>query len=42
MDLYEKVFNGRGKLRILEIKRAEGEFGLRLGENAYFGVVNIG
>ena len=41
-DLYEKVFNGRGKLRILEIKRAEGEFGLRLGENAYFGVVNIG
>jgi hypothetical protein len=41
-DLYEKVFNGRGRLRILEIKRAEGEFGLRLGENAYFGVVNIG
>jgi len=41
-DLYEKVFNGRGKLRVLEIKRAEGEFGLRLGENAYFGVVNIG
>ncbi len=41
-DLYEKVFNGRGKLRILEIKRVEGEFGLRLGENAYFGVVNIG
>jgi len=41
-DLYEKVFNGRGKLRILEIKRAEEEFGLRLGENAYFGVVNIG
>ena len=41
-DLYEKVFNGRGKLRILEIKRAEGEFGLRLGESAYFGVVNIG
>lgn len=41
-DLYKKVFNGRGRLRILEIKRAEGEFGLRLGENAYFGVVNIG
>jgi superfamily II DNA or RNA helicase len=41
-DLYEKVFNGRGKLRVLEIKRAEGEFGLRLGEGAYFGVVNIG
>lgn len=41
-DLYQKVFNGRGKLRVLEIKRAEGEFGLRLGENAYFGVVNIG
>lgn len=41
-DLYQKVFNGRGKLRVLEIKRADGEFGLRLGENAYFGVVNIG
>lgn len=41
-DLYEKVFNGGGNLRILEIKRTEGEFGLRLGENAYFGVVNIG
>jgi hypothetical protein len=40
--LYKKVFNGGGKLEILEIKRAEGEFGLRLGENAYFGVVNIG
>lgn len=41
-DLYRKVFGGRGQFRIHEIKNADGEFGLRVGENAYFGVVNIG
>ncbi len=41
-SLYEKVFNGKGKLRIFEIKNAEGELGLKLGENNYFGVINIG
>jgi len=41
-DLYEKVFNGKGKLYIYEIKNAEGEFGLKVSENAYFGVINIG
>jgi len=41
-DLYEKVFNGKGKLYIYEIKNAEGEFGLKVSENTYFGVINIG
>jgi hypothetical protein len=41
-DLYRKVFNGRGKLSIYELKSAEGEFGLRISENPYFGVINIG
>jgi hypothetical protein len=41
-DLYRKVFGGRGQFRIHEIKNAEGEIGLRVGENNYFGVVNIG
>ena len=41
-DLYEKVFNGKGKLCIYELKNAEGEFGLKVSENFYFGVINIG
>lgn len=41
-DLYKRVFNGTGMLRINQIKNAEGEFGLKLGENPYFGVINIG
>lgn len=41
-DLYRKVFGGRGQFRIHEIKNADGELGLRVGENRYFGVVNIG
>jgi len=41
-DLYRKVFGGRGQFRIHEIKNADGEIGLRVGENDYFGVVNIG
>ncbi|MBW6484640.1 MAG: DEAD/DEAH box helicase family protein [Syntrophobacterales bacterium] len=41
-DLYKKVFGGRGQFRVHEIKNADGEFGLRVGENDYFGVVNIG
>lgn len=41
-DLYRKLFGGRGQFRIHEIKKADGEFGLRVGENGYFGVVNIG
>jgi len=41
-DLYKKVFNGKGKLCIYELKNAEGEFGLKVSENPYFGVINIG
>jgi superfamily II DNA or RNA helicase len=41
-DIHEKVFHGRGKLRICEIKNAIGELGLKSGENKYFGVINIG
>jgi superfamily II DNA or RNA helicase len=41
-DLYEKVFNGKGDLYIYELKNAEGEFGLKVAENPYFGVINIG
>ncbi|MGB9812182.1 MAG: DEAD/DEAH box helicase family protein [Thermovenabulum sp.] len=41
-DLYNRVFNGKGKLNISEIKNAEGEFGLRVGDNDYFGVINVG
>ncbi len=41
-DIYKRVFNGSGVLRIYEIKNAQGEFGLKFGEGLYFGVVNIG
>ena len=41
-DLHKKVFGGKGELKIHELKSAEGEFGLTVGENDYFGVINIG
>ncbi len=41
-DLYKKVFGGKGAFGIYELKNAEGEFGLKIGENDYFGVINIG
>jgi superfamily II DNA or RNA helicase len=41
-DLYQKVFGGKGNLRIYELKNAEGELGLKISENEYFGVINIG
>ncbi len=40
--LYRMVFGGRGGFGVYEIKRAEGELGLKIGENDYFGVINIG
>ncbi len=42
-DIYRKVFNKKGKLRLYEIKNAEGEIGLKTstGEK-YFGVINVG
>ncbi|MFN3568250.1 MAG: DEAD/DEAH box helicase family protein, partial [Caldimicrobium sp.] len=41
-DLYKRVFNGKGRLNLYELKNAEGEIGLKTGENEYFGVINIG
>jgi len=42
-DIYQKVFGGKGRLELYEIKNAEGEIGLKAttGEK-YFGVVNVG
>jgi len=41
-DIYHLVFNGIGALKIFELKNSEGEFGLKISENPYFGVINIG
>jgi superfamily II DNA or RNA helicase len=41
-DMYKKIFGGSGSFRIYEIKKVEGELGLKVGENDYFGVINIG
>jgi superfamily II DNA or RNA helicase len=42
-DIYEKVFNGKGKLELWEIKNAEGELGLKTSTaEKYFGVINVG
>jgi superfamily II DNA or RNA helicase len=41
-DLYRKVFGGKGSLRVYELKNAEGELGIKISENDYFGVINIG
>ena len=42
-DIYQRVFGGKGRLELYEIKNAEGEIGLKTttGEK-YFGVVNVG
>ncbi|MHB1664140.1 MAG: DEAD/DEAH box helicase family protein [bacterium] len=41
-NVYKLVFGGKGKLEIIELKNSSGEFGLKISENNYFGVVNIG
>jgi len=41
-DLYKKVFSGKGSFGIYDLKNADGELGLKIGENDYFGVINIG
>ncbi|MHA1506051.1 MAG: DEAD/DEAH box helicase family protein [Candidatus Asgardarchaeia archaeon] len=42
-DVYQKVFGGKGKLELREIKNADGEIGLKIAtEKKYFGVVNVG
>lgn len=41
-DIYKRIFGGKGSLKLYELKNAEGEIGLRVDENNYFGVINIG
>ena len=43
-DMMRYAFNapGGGQLHILRLMGAEGEIGLRVGENDWFGVVNVG
>lgn len=41
-DVYRLIFGGNGEFAIYDLKNAEGELGLKVGENNYFGVVNIG
>lgn len=42
-DAYKKLFNANGEtLCVYELKSAEGELGLKVGDGEYFGVVNIG
>ncbi len=43
-DILRYVFNapGGGQLHIVRLLGAEGEIGLRVGENEWFGVVNVG
>lgn len=43
-DILKVVFNsgGVGRLFLEELKGSEGEIGLRISENEYFGLVNVG
>jgi hypothetical protein len=43
-DILKYVFNapGGGQLHIVHLQGSEGEIGLRVGENPWFGVVNVG
>jgi len=41
-DLFTQLFGGKGGFGVYELKSSKGEFGLKTGENKYFGVINIG
>lgn len=43
-DICKRLFNapGGGSLHVEYLKGADGELGLRLGDNEYFGVINVG
>ena len=44
-SIYQKIFNGKGRLELHEIKNADGELGLKTSTTPaekYFGVVNVG
>ncbi|KAA0257569.1 DEAD/DEAH box helicase [Deferribacter autotrophicus] len=41
--IYQKIFGGKGKIEIYEIKNAEGEIGLKTSTaEKYFSVINVG
>ncbi|WP_457641287.1 DEAD/DEAH box helicase family protein [Persephonella sp.] len=41
--IYEKIFGGKGQLKLYEIKNADGELGLKTSTaEKYFGVINVG
>ncbi|RKY89341.1 restriction endonuclease subunit R [candidate division KSB1 bacterium] len=42
-DIYVRLFNANGgTLQLYDLKSADGEIGLKIGEGEYFGVINIG
>jgi len=42
-EIYRRLFNANGgTLQLCELKSADGEIGLKIGEADYFGVINIG
>jgi len=42
-NIYQKVFGGKGRLELYEIKNADGEIGLKTSTaEKYFGVINVG
>ncbi len=42
-NIYQKVFGGKGRLELYEIKNADGEIGLKVSTaEKYFGVINVG
>ena len=42
-DIFRSLFNQvSGSLYLFELKSAEGEIGLKIGEGDYFGIINIG
>ena len=42
-DIYKKTFRGSGSLELWEIKRADGEIGLKVSTSErYFGVISVG
>ena len=42
-DIYQRIFKGSGSLELWELKRADGEIGLKVSaRESYFGVISVG
>ena len=42
-DIYQRIFKGSGSLELWELKRADGEIGLKVSTSErYFGVISVG